>query len=50
MVNNLMRYWVNACDKVATVYSLYSDDIRFNQYYENTPNTGGVRHSLTLEA
>lgn len=34
MVNNLMRYWVNACDKAAMVYSLHSDVIRFNQYDE----------------
>ena len=34
MANNLMRYWVNACDKVAMVYNLHSDVIRFNQYYE----------------
>lgn len=34
MVNNLMRYWVNARDKAAMVYNLHSDVIRFNQYYE----------------
>jgi len=35
MVNNLMRYWVNARDKAAMVYKLRSDVIRFNQYYED---------------
>ena len=34
MVNDLMRYWVNVRDKAAMVYSLQSDVIRFNQYYE----------------
>ena len=33
MVNDLMRYWVNVCDKAAMVYNLHNDVIRFNQYY-----------------
>jgi hypothetical protein len=34
MVNDSIRYWVNAYDKAAMVYGLHSDVIRFNLYYE----------------
>lgn len=34
MVNDSTRYWVNSYDKVAMVYGLHRDVIRFNQYYE----------------